>query len=570
MDQAIEGIVNGIFFNQGHVCCAGSRLLVQESVADEVIAKLQARVATLRVGDPMDKNTDVGAINSATQLATIRSLAAAGDDEGASRWTSPCPLPDRGFFFAPTVFTDVSQSMRIAREEIFGPVLSVLTFRTPDEAVVKANNTPYGLSAGVWTEKGSRILGMAGALRAGVVWANTFNRFDPTAAFGGYKESGFGREGGRAGLAAYLDTDDEPRAIGPVNPADADTILAEAAESVLGELLSGPENPAEAVALSEAVRRSAERRAGTVEAAPPGSAPDEPAAEPSGRVAVTKTYKLYVGGKFPRSESGRTYPAVGGVGASIRANVALGSRKDARDAVVAARKAFGGWSKATAYNRGQVLYRVAEIMEGRRAQFVDLLGGTAAGGRTVDAAIDRWVHYAGWTDKLAQVFGSANPVAGPFFSFSTPEPTGVVVAVAPADDPLLGLVCVLAPIITSGNTCVLLASQPAPLAAITLAEVLATSDVPGGVVNILTGDPLEMAPHLASHADVNALDLTGVAAGARADLAKAAAGTVKRVYSPGPPDFRRPPGTARLRAFLEIKTVWHPTGAVSLAGGGGY
>ena len=209
IDQAVEGIVNGIFFNQGHVCCAGSRLLVQESVADEVIDKLQQRISTLRLGDPMDKNTDIGAINSAEQLERVTALAATGEDEGAVRWTSPCPVPDRGYFFAPTVFTNVSQSMRIAREEIFGPVLSVLTFRTPDEAVAKANNTPYGLSAGVWTEKGSRILGMASALRAGVVWANTFNRFDPTAAFGGYKESGFGREGGRSGLAAYLDTDDE-------------------------------------------------------------------------------------------------------------------------------------------------------------------------------------------------------------------------------------------------------------------------------------------------------------------------------------------------------------------------
>ncbi|WP_103340969.1 aldehyde dehydrogenase family protein [Amycolatopsis sp. CA-126428] len=204
LDQAIEGIVNGIFFNQGHVCCAGSRLLVQESIAEEVLEKLRYRVSTLRVGDPLDKNTDVGAINSAEQLAKIQGLVEAGDAEGAQRWTSPCPVPDRGFFFAPTVFANVHQSMRIAREEIFGPVLSVLTFRTPDEAVAKANNTPYGLSAGIWTEKGSRILWMANQLRAGVVWANTFNRFDPTAPFGGYQESGFGREGGRTGLEAYL------------------------------------------------------------------------------------------------------------------------------------------------------------------------------------------------------------------------------------------------------------------------------------------------------------------------------------------------------------------------------
>jgi aldehyde dehydrogenase (NAD+) len=205
LDQAVEGIVNGIFFNQGHVCCAGSRLLASESIVDELLAKLHSRISTLRVGDPLDKNTDVGAINSAEQLARITSLVAAGEDEGAERWTSPCPLPDKGFFFAPTVFSNVSQAMRIAREEIFGPVLSVLTFRTPDEAVAKANNTPYGLSAGVWTEKGSRILAITQQLRAGVVWANTFNRFDPTAPFGGYQESGFGREGGRAGLEAYLD-----------------------------------------------------------------------------------------------------------------------------------------------------------------------------------------------------------------------------------------------------------------------------------------------------------------------------------------------------------------------------
>ncbi|MGZ4623225.1 MAG: aldehyde dehydrogenase family protein [Blastococcus sp.] len=204
IDQAVEGIVQGIFFNQGHVCCAGSRLLVQENVHDEVIASLQRRIGTLRVGDPLDKNTDIGAINSAEQLARIRELSDAGEAEGAQRWQPECVLPDRGFWFPPTVFTDVSPAHRIAREEVFGPVLSVLTFRTPEEAVAKANNTTYGLSAGIWTEKGSRILKMANQLRAGVVWANTFNKFDPTSPFGGYKQSGYGREGGRHGLAAYM------------------------------------------------------------------------------------------------------------------------------------------------------------------------------------------------------------------------------------------------------------------------------------------------------------------------------------------------------------------------------
>jgi aldehyde dehydrogenase (NAD+) len=204
LDQAVEGIVNGIFFNQGHVCCAGSRLLVQESIAGVLLDRLKQRLGTLRVGDPLDKNTDLGAINSRAQLEKIEGLAAAGEAEGAERWSPPCQLPERGYWFPPTVFSGVSQSHRIAREEIFGPVLSVLTFRTPDEAVAKANNTPYGLSAGVWTEKGSRSLWVARQLRAGVVWANTYNRFDPASPFGGYQESGFGREGGRAGLAAYL------------------------------------------------------------------------------------------------------------------------------------------------------------------------------------------------------------------------------------------------------------------------------------------------------------------------------------------------------------------------------
>jgi aldehyde dehydrogenase (NAD+) len=204
MDETIEGIVNGIFFNQGHVCCAGSRLLVQENVQEEVLERLRRRMTQLRVGDPMDKNTDVGAINSAAQLGRITELAAIGDSEGATRWSTPCELPSKGFWYAPTIFTGVTQAHRIARDEIFGPVLSVLTFRTPAEAIEKANNTPYGLSAGIWTDKGSRILWTAARLRAGVVWANTFNRFDPTSPFGGYKESGWGREGGRHGLAAYL------------------------------------------------------------------------------------------------------------------------------------------------------------------------------------------------------------------------------------------------------------------------------------------------------------------------------------------------------------------------------
>jgi acyl-CoA reductase-like NAD-dependent aldehyde dehydrogenase len=296
--------------------------------------------------------------------------------------------------------------------------------------------------------------------------------------------------------------------------------------------------------------------------------------QPEQRLAVAKTYKLYVGGKFPRSESGRTYQVLGHDGGFL-ANAAQGSRKDARDAVVAARKAFAGWSGTTAYNRGQVIYRIAEMLEGRRADMAEIV--SAAEGverttalQTVDLTIDRLVHYAGWTDKIASVFGGANPVAGPFFAFSVPEPTGVVAAVAPPDDSLLGLVSVLAPIICSGNTVVLLASEARPLPAVVLGEILATSDVPGGVVNLITGSPAEVFPWLASHADVNALDLTGADAEQRAAWERAAAGTVKRTFSPKPADFTRSPGTARLRAFLETKSVWHPTGSLSLSGGTAY
>jgi acyl-CoA reductase-like NAD-dependent aldehyde dehydrogenase len=291
-------------------------------------------------------------------------------------------------------------------------------------------------------------------------------------------------------------------------------------------------------------------------------------------LAVPKTYKLYVGGKFPRSESGRTYPLRDADG-RLLANAAHASRKDARDAVLAARKGFGAWSGATPYNRGQVIYRIAEMLEGRRGEFVDLLvrGGAqeAAASAEVDASVDRLVHFAGWTDKLAAVFGSANPVSGPYFSYSAPEPTGVVAVLAPTDAPLLGLVSVIAPVIAGGNACVVVAAEADAYVAITFGEVLATSDLPGGVVNLLTGSAAELGPHLAAHANVDALDLTGADDELAAILERAASDTVKRVYQPkGIPDFAAPPGTARLRAFLEVKTVWHPTGALSLAGGSAY
>ena len=468
------------------------------------MARLKRRMATLRVGDPLDKNTDIGAINSAEQLDKIRELSDIGEAEGAGRWSPPCELPKHGFWFPPTVFTNVTQAHRIAREEIFGPVLSVLTFRTPAEAVEKANNTPYGLSAGVWTDKGSLILHMASKLQ------------------------------GRRGVGEHV------QQVRPDQPV----------RRLQGVRLRTRGRPPRPRRLPEGWCR---------------------AVSPTARVDVRKTYKLYIGGQFPRSESGHSYVVDDAKGKFV-ANAALASRKDARDAVLAARAAFGGWAGKTAYNRAQILYRVAEIMEDRRPQFVEAVRQSEGltptqAGKVLDASIDRLVWYAGWADKVTQVVGNANPVAGPFFNLSTPEPTGVVAVVAPQQSSLLGLVSVVAPVVVTGNTAVVMSSYARPLPAVTFSEVLATSDVPGGVVNILTGKLSNTAPTLAAHMDVNGLDLTGFAGGsadgeqARA-LEEAAAENLKRVLrAPATePDWTREPGIERMTTFLETKTVWHPIG----------
>jgi aldehyde dehydrogenase (NAD+) len=504
IDQAVEGVVNGIFFNQGHVCCAGSRLLVQESVADRFLAKLKRRLSLLRVGDPLDKNTDIGAINSRDQLNKIKRLVEVGVDEGAEIYQPPCETPDRGFWFPPTIFTGVSQSHRIAQEEIFGPVLSVMTFRTPEEAVEKANNTPFGLSAGVWTEKGSRILWMADRLQAGVVWANTFNRFDPASPFGGYKESGFGREGGRHGLEPYVRLTDRPASIPSPRVEPATT------------------------SVTDHVATTGE---------------------------VRKTYKLYIGGKFPRSESGRSYE-VTGPGGDFLANAVLASRKDVRDAVVAARTVSQNWAGTTAYNRGQVLYRVAEMLEARRAELEYEIHRTEGeAGLQVDQAIDCFVYYAGWADKLTQVAGNLNPVAGPYLNITSPEPSGVAAIVAPETPSVAGLAERLAPAMCAGCTAVVLASEKYPLPAITLAECLATADVPGGVVNILTGKREELVLVIASHGDVDTLDISGIDPSLLVDAERAAAGNIKRIVRSSPR------GPEAVTAFMDMKTVWHPKGA---------
>jgi acyl-CoA reductase-like NAD-dependent aldehyde dehydrogenase len=316
--------------------------------------------------------------------------------------------------------------------------------------------------------------------------------------------------------------------------------------------------------MSDAPAVSSATASSATVSSPAASGPAATSGRGVARVAVRKTYKLYIGGAFPRSESGRSYVVTDHKGGFL-ANASLASRKDARDAVTAARRAFGGWSAATAYNRGQVLYRVAELLEGRRAQFaVEVRAAEGLGVRqaeaVVDAAIDRWVWYAGWADKIAQVRGAANPVAGPYFNFSLPEPTGVVAVIAPDDSSLLGFVSVIAPAIVTGNTVVALASERFPLPAVTLSEVLATSDVPAGVVNVLTGRTAEIAPWLASHMDVNAIDLCGASRELADELAVAAAENLKRVVRSGGEDWTLTPSLERMAAYLETKTVWHPAG----------
>ena len=498
LDQAVEGVVNGIFFNQGHVCCAGSRLLVQEPVFEPLLDKLKDRLQTLRLGDPLDKNTDIGAINSRAQLTRIEELVASGVAEGAEIYQPECVLPERGFWFRPTLFTGVSQSHRIAREEIFGPVL--LDPDVPHARRSRGEGEQHALRP----ERG-RLVGEG--LAHPVDGRTTSSR----------SRLGQHLQQVRPGIALRRLQGERVRARGrPARP--------------------------------RAVRRPGRWR---------GSVSDS-------RVPVKRTAKLFIGGKFPRSESGRSYEVFAADGASL-GWASLASRKDLREAVVAARAAQPGWASLTAYNRGQILYRVAELMEGRRAQFEEELveAGAADPAKGVSAAIDRWVWYAGWADKIAQVAGSSNPVAGPYFNFTMPEPTGVVGIVAPQDQSLLGLVSRLAPAIVGGNTAVVLASETVPMPAVSLGEVLATSDVPAGVVNILTGHVRELVSWLAGHMDVNAIDVTGVPDELVADVEAVAAENVKRVHRgpPGDPFGPKAQSPYEMTALMEFKTVWHPMGA---------
>ncbi|MBN9888653.1 aldehyde dehydrogenase family protein [Salipiger abyssi] len=501
LDSAVEGLVDAIWLNGGQVCCAGSRLLVQEGIAGRFHDKLRARMDKLRVGDPLDKCIDVGAIVDPVQKARIAAMVEA-NDEGETYRAGACP---EGCFYPPTLISGLSPASPLMQDEIFGPVLVSATFRTPSEAVQIANNTRYGLAASVWSENINTALDIAPKLAAGVVWINGSNMFDAAAPFGGLRESGFGREGGWEGLSAYTRPVAKPKPLKPVAAFAGDEI------------------------------------------------------EPQ---PVDRTAKLYIGGKQARPDGGYARNVYDRRGKLI-GQAPIASRKDIRNAVEAARGA-AGWAGATAHNRAQVIYYIGENLSARAEEFaagIDRMTGGRSGAKEVEAAVDRLFTYAAWADKLD---GRVAPVPMRGAALATREPCGVIGALCPDEMPLLGLVSLMAPAIAMGNRVVLAASEPFPLAATDFYQVLDTSDVPGGVVNILTGSHAELAPTLASHMDVDAVwsfsgtDLSAV-------IERGAAGNLKRSWVNNGLARDWMGAGAEGRAFLdaatEVKTVWIPWGA---------
>jgi aldehyde dehydrogenase (NAD+) len=497
IDSAVEGLVDAIWFNGGQVCCAGSRLLVQEGIADRFHTKLRARMDGLRVGDPMDKCIDMGAINSPEQLARITAMV---DASGGEKYQTACPP---GCYYPPTLITGLGSADALMRDEIFGPVLVSMTFRTPAEAVDLANNTRYGLAASVWSENINVALDIAPQIKAGVVWINGANMLDAAAPFGGVRESGFGREGGWDGLLAYL----RPKAAAkPLRPTLA--VPAPATPNVSG---------------------------------------------------LDRTAKMYIGGKQARPDSGYTTPIWSPSGKLV-GHVGTGSRKDIRNAVEAAHVAKS-WGKSTAHLRAQILYYIAENLSARADEFAgrikDMTG--KSGVEEVDASIARLFTYAAWADKFDGAVKSV-PLRG--VALAMHEPCGVIGAICADEAPLLGLISLMAPAIAMGNTCVLVPSQAYPLAATDLYQVLDTSDLPGGVVNIVTGAHEDLAKPLAAHMDVDAVWCFG-AANLSGVVETAAAGNLKRTWvnDGRATEWAVAEGREFLRAATQVKTIWVPYGA---------
>jgi len=513
LDSVVEGVVDAIWFNQGQVCCAGSRLLVQEGIADRLTQKLRARMEKLRVGSPLDKAVDMGAIVAPVQLERIRGLVEQGVQEGAKMWQPSWACPTEGYFYPPTLFTDVSPAATIAQVEIFGPVLVSMTFRTPNEAVELANNTPYGLAASVWTENINLALDVAPKLKAGVVWINSTNLFDAAAGFGGYRESGFGREGGREGMYEYLKPESETRT----------------AEFGMRNDTGNVEKP---------------------DASIPHSAIRIPQSD---LPPIDRTYKLFIGGKQARPDQGYSRKILGADGRSL-GEVAEGNRKDVRNAVEAAHAA-AGWGRGSGHLRAQILYFIAENLATRADEFA-----ARVGREEVDASISRLFTYAAWADKWDGAVHHT-PIRGVTLAMN--EPIGVLGIAAPDEFPLLGFVSLVAPAIAVGNAVIVIPSEPMPLAATEFYTVLETSDVPDGVINVITGSKDALAKVLAEHDDVDGVWYWGNAAGVKAvELASAA--NMKRTWATARSrdwlDPRQGEGREFLRHATEVKNIWIPYG----------
>ena len=502
LDSAVEGLVDAIWFNQGQVCCAGSRLLVHEPVADRFYDKLRARMDRLRMGNPLDKSIDVGTLVDPAQRRRVSEMVAASD--AGERHVAKIDVPENGCFYPPTLITGMNPADPLMQEEIFGPVVVSCTFRTPEEAVQLANNTAYGLAATVWSENVNLALDIAPKLAAGIVWINGTNLMDAAAGFGGVRESGFGREGGWEGLSGYT----RPRGNAKKLP--------------------------------------------TVEAFSGDGAPSDP---------IDRTAKLYIGGKQARPDSGYSAP-VWGKGGTLLGHVSQANRKDVRNAVEAAHAAKA-WSRTTGHLRAQILYYVAENLSARAEEFagrLDAMVGGKSGRDEVETAIRRLFTYAAWADKYdGQVHGV--PIRG--VALAMKEPVGVIGALCPAEAPLLGLVSCMAPAIAMGNRVILSASEPFPLTATDFMQVLETSDIPGGVVNILTGPQVDLAETLAGHMDVDAVWSFG-AAELSGIVEAASASNIKRTWVNNgmARDWSGPAGEGRefLRAATEVKNVWVPYG----------
>ncbi|RRY07070.1 aldehyde dehydrogenase family protein [Brucella anthropi] len=517
LDAAVEGVVDAIWFNQGEVCCAGSRLLVQEGIAERFYAKLRKRLESLRVGDPLDKSTDVGAIVSPGQVKRISDLIQKGIEEGGELWQTPNPLPAKGNYIAPGFFTEVDQASTVCQVEIFGPIAAATTFRTPDEAVSLANNTRYGLAASIWSENINVALDLAARVKAGVVWINCTNMLDAGAGFGGYRESGFGREGAREGMYEYLVSDWE-------------------------KALSATKIPEAFV----------------------------PSASPSGDDKITingidRTMKNYIGGKQARPDGGYSY-SVTGKGGSVIGQAGIGNRKDIRNAVEVASKA-GSWGAATAHNRAQVLYYLGENLDARRTDFVArLIESTGVSEKKAEeefeTALRRIFYYAAQADKFD---GAVHSTKSRHVTLAMNEPWGVMGIVCPDEAPLLSFVSLVLPAIAMGNRTVVVPSSRHPLIAGDFYQVLDTSDVPGGVVNIVTGERDLLTKTLAEHDDVAALWYFGSREGS-AMAEKASAGNLKATWVTNgrlPNWFNKTEGQGRdyLRRAIQVKNIWVPYGA---------